>query len=334
MIKNNIKIFITSYDDEEGHEIANRLRKLYEISDRKYSLVENPQSSDIIVIGSLGNNISDVDYLKNILINNVIDKYTNKCFSLTYRDKPFVFNRGVYESGVSNIFNFRRVKTGSYALSGSFNSYIKKHIYSSFEDCDKEYLISFIGRNSHPVRTKIYSLKFSRKDIYIEDSTNFSFWNCDNFDEIDKKERNYYNVLLKSKFSICPRGVGASSIRLFETIKLGIPPIIISDSYNLPSGPKWKEFSIMLKERHVDYLGKIATSYEDSYKEMGMMARKSYELHFADDVYFNYVVDNCLDIMKNQLVPEYYYWKMRKSIYYLLITRRKIGELIKSIFGF
>ena len=137
-------------------------------------------------------------------------------------------------------------------------------------------------------------------------------------------------MLLRSKFSLCPRGAGTSSIRTFESMKLGIAPIIVSDNWRLPKGPMWNDFSIFIKEKNIRDLEKIVESHCDSYKEMGQKARKAFEEFFADDVYFNYVIDNCLDIMNKQLIPEVIYWKLNPLIILTKKLRRKLNLRQKS----
>ena len=40
--------------------------------------------------------------------------------------------------------------------------------------------------------------------------------------------RRYAELTKASKFVLCPRGVGASTIRLFETMRMGRVPVILS----------------------------------------------------------------------------------------------------------
>ena len=76
----------------------------------------------------------------------------------------------------------------------------------------------------------------------------------------------------------------------------------------------WEEFSILIKEKNIKDLEKIVESQCDNFLEMGQKAGKAFEAYFAEDVYFNYVIDNCLDIMKNQIIPEVIYWKLKPLI--------------------
>ena len=52
----------------------------------------------------------------------------------------------------------------------------------------------------------------------------------------------------ESYFSICPRGYGPTSFRLYESIQMGTVPIYISDKFFLPyiEFLDWSEFAILL----------------------------------------------------------------------------------------
>lgn len=314
------KVFITSYLEEQAQQVAERIRFLHSISDKRFLLTEDSELADMILIGSIGNEVNDLPYLNKILCNNIIDKYPNKCFSVSFRDKPITFNRGIYESTINNFLSYGRVKTAAYNSSG-FNSYIREHIHSNKDYEIKKYLFSFIGRQSHPIRQQIFTLNISNPNILIEDSSTFDFWQCTDETEKDNRQKWYYDALIKSKFSLCPRGHGTGSIRLFESMMLGICPIIISDDWVLPSGPNWSEFSIIISEKDTINLEKIVISYESRYIEMGKLARQAYQKFFSDEIYFNYIVDNCADIQKNQFIPESIYWNLRYIIKAILFPK-------------
>ena len=327
-----INIFITSCEITKGawraHE--HKLKAIYELSDKKYSLTSDPESADMILVGD----VREEDWGTRVMNHDLINKYPNKCFSLSDRDIPLILNHGIYTCGAKkSILSFGRVRTGSYTISyGDIfrNPFIENHVFSDQDYLEKEYLLTFIGRNSNKIRNNIFNLKFERPDIYIEDSSKkFDLWGRQKSGKKVERQK-YYNMLLRSKFSLCPRGVGTSSMRTFESMKLGVAPIIVSDNWRLPKGPMWKDFSIFIKEKNIRDLEKIAESHSDGYKEMGQKARKAFEAFFADEVYFNYVIDNCLDIMNKQLIPEVIYWKLNPLFILMEKIRRKLRQEIRE----
>ena len=79
-----------------------------------------------------------------------------------------------------------------------------------------------------------------------------------------------------------------------------------------------------LKEKHLRDLERIVSSHESDYEEMGRLARNAYDKYFAEPVYFNYVVDNCLEIRETQLIPESVYWRLAPVIVSALKIKDKV----------
>jgi hypothetical protein len=314
------KIQVMIYSDHSCETIEGRwtglrrLKEIYELSNKKYWLTNNPEAADIILFGD----ITEKDWTRKILENELINKYPHKCFSLSWYDLPGYRNHGIFINSEKSILSLGRVRTGLYALrhENEVNPYIESHRISDQDYSGKKYLFSFIGRKSHKVRSDIFNLAFNRQDVFIEDSSFFDLWSKVNHGRLER-QKYFYNMLLCSKFSLCPRGWGTNSIRLYESMQLGVAPVIISDAWIFPTGPRWSEFSIVIKEKNIRDLEKITQSHESNYKEMGRLARKVFEEYFSEDVYFNYLINNCLDIKQNQLVPEAIYLKcdslLRKS---------------------
>jgi hypothetical protein len=98
-------------------------------------------------------------------------------------------------------------------------------------------------------------------------------------------------------------------MRLFEAMKLGVAPVIISDKWILPKGPDWHKFSLIIRERDIPNLESIVTQNECRYEEMGKAAREAYLSFFSPEVYFDYVVDRCIEIHNNQIIPEKVFFK-------------------------
>jgi hypothetical protein len=326
-----MKVHISSYTDNEARAVGARLRDLYAVSDRTHTLVEDAERADIILIGGLGNEKGEGEYLREVVNNELIGRYPWKCFTLSYRDAPIVFNRGIYESPVRTLLGSGRVRTGSYAVSGSCNCYVKAYRTGHNGGVPKQYLCSFIGRDSNVVRRRLFGLRFKRKDVFIEDSSEFLFWDCNNAAEKERRERRYFEVLMQSKFALCPRGVGTGSIRLFEAMKCGVAPVIISDDWVWPAGVPWKDCAVSVSEKNVSSIEDVLRAHEDRYAAMGRLAQSAYEGCFAERSYFNYVVANCVEMMQGQRVSEAVYWRLRWVVAGMIRLRRSAGRVLRRI---
>jgi hypothetical protein len=324
-----MKVFISSCDTGEGipgalQEKVEKLRHLHELSDKTHTLVDDPESADIILVVVVREDPGAKRYLGHDLIN----KYPGKCFSISDADHPFVLHHGIYASGTQSLLAAGRIRCGAFtAYNDRFlNPYVQAHVPSPLDSLKKKFLLSFVGRNCCHLRTLIFRLKFERPDIFIEDSSQFNLWLGP---EAGRRERqkHYYETLLSSKFSLCPRGDGASSLRLFESMQLGVAPVIISDGWIFPKGPRWQDFSIILKQKQLGDLEKIVETHENSYAAMGSLARKAFDGYFAERLYFGYIVANCVDVMRTQRIPEAFYWKLNPSILAFRRARARVFHL-------
>ena len=71
--------------------------------------------------------------------------------------------------------------------------------------------------------------------------------------------RNYMELIGRSQFSLCPRGTGISSVRLFESMAMDSFPVIIADGYKRPldSHIEWNRISVTLRESNLHNISSI-----------------------------------------------------------------------------
>lgn len=91
----------------------------------------------------------------------------------------------------------------------------------------------------------------------------------------------YLGILQRSAFVVCPRGAGASSIRIFEAMQAGKCPVIVSDDWVPPAGPDWSACSIRVPESEVGRLPDILRAAEAGAAALGKAAREAWLEHFS-----------------------------------------------------
>jgi hypothetical protein len=116
--------------------------------------------------------------------------------------------------------------------------------------------------------------------------------------------RRYARIMQASKFVLCPRGLGVSSVRLFDTMRIGRVPVILSDDWVEPAGPAWEKFSIRIPESEFGGIPDLLEKREAHAAAMGQLARQQWVEWFSQDVCFHRVVEWCLEIKRTRRVPE------------------------------
>lgn len=80
----------------------------------------------------------------------------------------------------------------------------------------KKYLASFVGNmKSHPIREELFHILENRSNVLLLSG--------------NKGEGFFIEKTLQSYSTLCPRGMGGSSFRFYESLQLGVVPIMIGD---------------------------------------------------------------------------------------------------------
>jgi hypothetical protein len=321
-------VYVTEYPHPDSCAAAIRLRDLVTASYPRFYLVHNPKAADLILVAGHGNQISDYEYIFSSISHPVINSFPDKSFTACYRDKPIIFHHGIYESAIGNPWSQGRVVAGFYQFSGTINP---KVIQPGPGRARKLYLASFIGRNSHPIRSRLFAQKFNRGDIIIEDSSSFHMWSEQSSVHKLKQMRHYGDVLSSSKFAICPRGYGTGSIRLLEALKAGVAPVVISDEWIPPGDPLWQEFCLTLPEAEIHQLENLLQAEEPTALKRGALARAYYQSALVQNVYLDYLWCH-LELLKHRkLISERYFWMLRYLLAGFHLTKYCSGQAINRM---
>lgn len=120
---------------------------------------------------------------------------------------------------------------------------------------EKDILYSFVGTaSSQRVREKIFKLP-KKKDIAIIERNG---WSASTVDKDHNKE--YRDILARSRFALAPRGHGVSTIRFWESLQAGAIPVLLADGTLLPSYIDWDACTIVVPEENVAQVDAIIRS--------------------------------------------------------------------------
>jgi hypothetical protein len=257
----------------------------------QHRLVENPEEADIILFGEMG---ECGLFAERVRAHPWYKAFPEKCFLFDSGDTFFPVLPGLYASLTEDQYRPDHTRTGFYLYIVE-NPFIRAEPLTGGE----KYLASFVGSSTtHPLRQQILSLR--RDDFLLRDTRATSYRM--NY-EADPLERApfylaYADAMANARFSLCPRGVGAGSVRLFESMKMGRACIILSDAWRPNDGVDWDSFSIRVPEADVSRIPQILEEHADRAAEMGLRARAEWEKWFSEKVRFHRVVELCLDIQR------------------------------------
>jgi hypothetical protein len=145
-----------------------------------------------------------------------------------------------------------------------------------------DFLFSYMGRRSHPIRRRILIEFSNASDCYLEDTSAYDHWDTQANNRHDFQAR-YANVMARSKFVLCPRGWSPTTIRIFETMQMGRVPVILADDWRRPLGPDWESFAVFWKERQLTALPAHLASIQREASAMGRRARLAWEEYVSPD---------------------------------------------------
>ncbi|MCK9273205.1 exostosin family protein, partial [Candidatus Gracilibacteria bacterium] len=116
----------------------------------------------------------------------------------------------------------------------------------------RDIFCSFIGANTHEIRTKLYDQLKNDEKYYIE----MDKWKL-NISET--KTANFKNIMERSLFSLCPRGNGPTSFRLYEAMQLGSIPVYVYNKKWLPYEEElnWLNLCILIHENEISHIKDI-----------------------------------------------------------------------------
>ena len=152
----------------------------------------------------------------------------------------------------------------------------------------KQYEVSFVGSNTHAVRDE---LKAMYESEFIFDQS-----------------QDWATLIEKSKFSLCPRGFGATSFRLFEAIQLESIPIYVWDEELLLPFKEllnWNSFSLVVHRSRIDDLHEMIA--ELNYEQMLRCLKQV--VHFFTYEYTCLYIDSILNGETNSWVYSHMFEK-------------------------
>jgi Exostosin family len=258
--------------------------------------VEANHAEFIFIVGIL-----EANAFENLRKLNVWRAHPEKCFIYCESDNPPSLLHGVCSAMPRWKHRFGRFQTCGYPLHAKWLPNPPSAGPLGF-DSEKRYLMSFLGRRSHSVRRAIFARKWPQ-DIYVHCTNQYRHF--DSQGETDHSQRHaFWQILRQSKFALCPRGAGVSSIRLFDAMSIGVAPVIVSDGWVPPTGPTWTDFALFVNERDIGELEHIVRAHESEWIRRGRLAYAAYIRYFNESNFWPFIQEAVRNIQRDQSLSE------------------------------
>lgn len=278
-----MRIHVATIGAESHHALAcagfERLAKQDEVG--RHRLEESPERADAILVVDLQQHPED-PLLKQLRRHSLVQRYANKVFVYDERDFPFYTFPGVYVGAPATWLERFPVFGGPYC-----------HVQAgtSSDVVTPDLLFCFRGTRTHPVRHAVLKLSHER-GVVEESSVNFFADQADHGHSREAAIARYAELVTRSKFVLCPRGHGPSSLRLYETLRANRVPVVISDDWLPPPRIDWGGCVVRVAERNTRHVPRILEEIELSWHELvdrgrrvsGEFSRQRLWNHYGDSL--------------------------------------------------
>lgn len=191
--------------------------------DKNFSLFErtNYISDDVILVFSIYLELFEYFNKSNDMLSIIrfySEKYSNNTV-IFYWNHDIDFSRyNFFIENLNNvcIINYNTSKKSKNDIIVPFWTYSDK---VDLVDVEKNIFCNFIGTINNELRLKIFKTFKNKNGYYIEQKIDYN---------------SFVNVVSKSNFTFCPKGLGLSSYRFFECMFFGSIPVIFADDVILP----------------------------------------------------------------------------------------------------
>lgn len=313
----------TARDDKRARYDFQQLRRSAGEGASPHALTSDPTAADIILF--VERESSAKGRLGAVRGHPLFREFRDKVFVFDARYKGIPFVPGVYSSIMNAHHDPRRTRSGHYLE-------VQEDAIMTWDpEYEPRYLFSFVGTSwTHHVRRDI--LQLHRPDALLVDTAPQGILIKKVQPVRDEVEVEYFKSYVRrlkdSRFILCPRGTGPSSLRLFESMMVGRVPVIISDEWVPPNGPEWSQFSLRVKERDVGSIPALCEENADAAEEMGRAAREAWETWFSIDRSFHSIVEWCLDIKRSRRHPA---WRLEVAAYACYLKPQTYGDDVKAL---
>lgn len=118
---------------------------------------------------------------------------------------------------------------------------------------------------------------------------------------LDQQEarRRFFNNIRDTDYTLCVRGSGNFSVRLYETLAMGRIPILVDTDCLLPyaDDPRWKTCCVYVRQEQIDQVDEMVSAFhnrltEHDFIEVQQQARQFWEERLCMEGFFNHFAEH------------------------------------------
>tara|TARA_A100001015_G_scaffold221532_1_gene249346 strand:+ start:2368 stop:3249 length:882 start_codon:yes stop_codon:yes gene_type:complete len=231
----------------------------------------------------------EIEMLKSFI--NKLDFKNNIFFTVTqYAGGPLVNLNNTIVFSCSGMFNTPKNNNLSYINIPLLTQKQTPTLLSR-----KKFKVGYLGRNTHQIREELLKMYQHFDGYKLIDYLGIS--------ASKKDSKQFRKLTSQSVFTLCPRGYGPTSFRLYESINLGSIPIYISDNFLLPFQDKieWEKLALLIKLEDIDSIHKKVEKIINTNKHIEMLnyGKECNKRYFNMEYTSNYISDQIQSFRKS-----------------------------------
>jgi hypothetical protein len=260
-------------------------------------------------------------YLRDVSKSRMFREHEPRSFVFNHNDNAFPAIPGIYPDIAAPV-RLPELQLGGFYLRCFDNSML---IANGDDDRQPRYLFSFVGdsRNSPGVRNRILALRHPRA-LLVDRSSG-----------LRDDDAEYVETLRNSLFVLCPRGLGPSSWRYYETMMASRVPVIVSDEWLPAREIDWPSFSIRVPETEVESIPELCERNAPLARAMGRVARQQWEANCGVDTAFGWVGRRLCEMQSNDRAGLLTRGELLRELRFRRMTatfvRSRIGRWLRAI---
>lgn len=294
-----MKLFfeLAGYDAFHRELWERRLAELAASSRGSADLVGKPAEADAI-IETIGQHTLAGGRVFTVAPESHYHREPERTFMWDSGDLPTGRLPGLYCSLPSHLFNPSRHRSFCFPLRCN-------PLIEAFPASEAKQLCGFVGGMTTGLRLRMLEVlrtSFSQGDAIVEVSN--GIWGRIYGGGAEAEFARYADALRKTKFFLCPRGNGVSSVRLFETMAAARVPVIIADRFVPPQCIDWSQCSVRVLERDLGRLPALLREREPEWEQLARRARQAWEQCFSDSTLLRTFSDELRALIQLRKRPE------------------------------